>query len=105
MGKRKSARRTSSGRPSTGVLYPRRRRSRPGLPTTVGAALGALVVTTLLDQSWPVRLGLIGVVVVLGLGYVLWRRRREIAPAGRERAAPPDGGADTAPAAEPPGET
>ena len=31
----------------------------PGLPTTVGTALGALVVTTLLDLSWPLRIALI----------------------------------------------
>ena len=98
------ARRTASGRTSTGVLYPRRRRSRPGLPTTVGTALGTLVVTTLLDQPWPVRLGLIAVVLVVGLGYVLWRHRSEIAAAGDAGAAPPDGGSAGAPATGPPEE-
>ncbi|GGN01742.1 hypothetical protein GCM10009721_31220 [Terrabacter tumescens] len=66
-------------RTSSGSLYPRRRTSRPGLPTTVGTALGTLVVTTLLDLSWPVRLALIAVVLVVGLAYVLWRHRAEIA--------------------------
>ena len=72
---------------SSGALYPRRRRSRPGLPTTVGTALGALVVTTLLDLSWPLRLALIAVVLVVGLAYVLWRHRGEIAAAGAPGAA------------------
>lgn len=73
---------SSTARSPTGALYPRRRRSRPGLPTTVGTALGTLVVTTLLDLSWPVRVGLIAVVVVVGLGYVVWRHRAEITAAG-----------------------
>jgi Flp pilus assembly protein TadB len=92
---RRTTRRTTASstrrRTSSGSLYPRRRASRPGLPTTVGTAIGTLVVTTLLDLSWPMRLLLIGVVLVLGLAYVLWRHRTEIA-AG---AATPD-----APAAE-----
>jgi hypothetical protein len=74
-------------RTSSGALYPRRRRSRPGLPTTVGTALGALVVTTLLDLSWPLRIALLAVVLVVGLAYVLWRHRGEIAAAEAPRAA------------------
>ncbi len=66
----KTKRRTSSS-----ALQPRRRASRPGLPTTVGAALGTLVVTTLLELSWPVRLGLVVLVLVVGLAYVLWKHR------------------------------
>ncbi len=76
------------GGTSSGALYPRRRRSRPGLPTTVGTALGALVVTTLLDLSWPLRIALIVVVLVVGLAYVLWRHRGEIAAAGGPRTLP-----------------
>ena len=53
----------------------------------MGTALGALVVTTLLDLSWPLRLALIAVVLVVGLAYVLWRRRGEIAAAGAPGAA------------------
>ncbi len=68
----------TSRRPTSGALTPRRRASRPGLPTTVGTALGTLVVTTLLDLSWPVRLGLIALVVVLGLAYVVHRNRAAI---------------------------
>jgi hypothetical protein len=53
----------------------------------VGTALGALVVTTLLDLSWPLRIALIVVVLVVGLAYVLWRHRGEIAAAGAQDAA------------------
>src|SRR6478609_6308025 len=106
---------STSHRSSSGRLYPRRRRSRPGLPTTMGTALGTLVVTTLLDLSWPVRIVLVVVVVVAGLGYVLWRHRAELAagggvdvtpdgPSAPEVAPPPGGGeppAATAPPATP----
>jgi flagellar basal body-associated protein FliL len=53
----------------------------------VGTALGALVVTTLLDLSWPLRIALIVVVLVVGLAYVLWHHRGEIAAAGAPGAA------------------
>jgi Flp pilus assembly protein TadB len=114
---RSTTRRTASStrRSSSGALYPRRRSSRPGLPTTLGTALGTLVVTTLLDLSWPVRIVLVVVVVVAGLGYVLWRHRAELAagggvdvtpdgPSAPEVAPPPGGGeppAATAPPATP----
>ncbi len=55
------------------------RRPQPALSTTIGGALGALVVTTLLDLSWPVRIALIVVVLLVGLGYLLWKNRRAIA--------------------------
>ena len=41
-----------------------------------------LAVTTLLNLSWPARIGLFVLVVVVGLGYMLWRHRGEIAAAG-----------------------
>ncbi len=41
-----------------------------------------LAVTTLLNLSWPARIGLLALVVVIGLGYMLWRHRAEIAVAG-----------------------
>ena len=87
-------------RTSSGSLYPRRRTSRPGLPTTVGTALGTLVVTTLLDLSWPVRMALIAVVVVVGLAYVLWRHRAETAAGAATSAG--TGATETPPAAETP---
>ncbi|MBW8730560.1 MAG: hypothetical protein JF622_06120 [Terrabacter sp.] len=75
----------------------------------MGTALGTLVVTTLLDLPWPVRLVLVAVVVVAGLGYVLWRHRRDVgrAPGGdeptgpTEPATPPDPTASPAPPAAP----
>ncbi len=38
-----------------------------------------LVVTTLLEASWPVRVGLVLAVLVLGLAYLVWDHRAEIA--------------------------
>ncbi|GAA6527032.1 hypothetical protein IDVR_28290 [Intrasporangium sp. DVR] len=38
--------------------------------------MGALLVTLVLDTSWPVRLGLLAVVLVVGLGVLLWQSRR-----------------------------
>jgi Flp pilus assembly protein TadB len=100
---RRSTRRTATAttrrRTTSGSLYPRRRASRPGLPTTVGTALGTLVVTTLLDLSWPMRLLLIGVVLVLGLAYVLWRHRAEISAAAGGDPAEPTAAEETGPPA------
>lgn len=76
---RKTTRSARIRRPTTRT-YTRRRR--PGLPTTIGAAVGTLVVATLLDASWPVRIGLAVAVVVAGLVYVVWKNRSEIVAAG-----------------------
>jgi hypothetical protein len=62
------------------------------LSTTVGSAIGTLAVTTLLDLSWPARIGLFVLVVVIGLGYMLWRHRGEIAAGAGVRADPGDPG-------------
>lgn len=95
------------------------RRTTPALSTTLGSALGTLLVTTLLDLSWPVRIGLLLLVLALGVGYLLWRARSEIAsaasspdggvPAGTQPVAPltegtpgDTGGGTTPPAASPP---
>jgi hypothetical protein len=95
MATRKS-RRTSTTRRTTQrrtrTAYPRRRR--PELPTTIGAALGMLLVTTLLEASWPVRIALAVGVLVLGVGYVIWKNRAEVtaaAPAVDEAIPPPTG--------------
>ncbi len=65
--------------------------------------------TTLLDLSWPVRIVLVVVVVVAGLGYVLWRHRAELAAGGGVDATPDGPSApDVAPArgaGEPPAPT
>ncbi len=75
---KKAAARKSTAKKST--ARPRAtRRPQPALSTTIGSALGALVVTTLLDLSWPVRIALIVAVLLVGLGYLLWRNRSTIA--------------------------
>lgn len=74
---RRSATTTSRQR-STRRTTTYRRRARPGLPTTIGSAIGMLVVTTLLETSWPVRIGLVLLVLVLGLAYLVWQHRSEI---------------------------
>ena len=67
--------------------YPTRRRRRPGVSSTIGAALGTVIVGALLDMSWPVRIGLLALVLVVGVAYVLWKHRAEIAAAGQDPAA------------------
>ncbi|OFE17454.1 hypothetical protein BA895_15685 [Humibacillus sp. DSM 29435] len=61
-----------------------------------------MVVTTLLDLSWPVRIALIVGVLLVGLGYLLWKNRRTIAAeaagataAGERPTIPPDDGPPT----------
>lgn len=79
------------------------RRPKPALSTTIGSALGALVVTTLLDLSWPVRIALIVVVLLLGLGYLLWKYRNAIAAeaAGTSGVDDGSGSAATSPTEQP----
>lgn len=92
---RSSTRRRRTPRRRTTGYAPRRRR--PTLSTTLGAALGTLLVTTLFEASWPVRIGLVVAVVVVGLAYVLWTNRAAIAAAG-EQAAPAESTATDTPA-------
>jgi hypothetical protein len=93
-------RRTATRRRTTSsALQPRRRASRPGLPTTVGAALGTLIVTTLLDLPWPLRVGLIVLVLIVGLAYVVWRQ--QAATAGASAGAGADADADATDPAPP----
>lgn len=40
-----------------------------------------LVVTTLLEASWPVRVGLVLGVLLLGLAYLVWHHRADLAAA------------------------
>lgn len=102
---RTTARRTS--RRSTRSTSTYTRRGRPGLPTTIGSAIGMLVVTTLLEASWPVRVGLVLVVLLLGLAYLVWDHRAELAAAASDEAqAPGAAPADpTAAAVQPPDPT
>ncbi len=78
--KRTTTKRTTSSRRrrTTSRTISRRRRT-PTVASSVGTAVGLLLVTTLLDASWPVRIG----VVVLGLlivgGYFLLKERSGLA--------------------------
>lgn len=67
-----------------------RRRTTPTVATTIGSALGLLIVTALTRMTWPQRLGLVAVVLVAGLAYILWSNRAEIASAAAGSAAPID---------------
>ena len=84
-GRSSTARRSTSTRRSASSRAPRgystRRRRQPGLPSTIGAALGTVIVASLLNMSWPVRIGLLATVIVVGIVYILWKNRAEIAAA------------------------
>ncbi|MBK8757687.1 MAG: hypothetical protein IPM08_11315 [Actinomycetales bacterium] len=75
------------------------------MPSTIGAALGTVIVGALLDMSWPIRLGLLALVLVVGVGYVLWKHRGEIAAAGLQAADELGEASPTATAAPPPDPT
>ena len=92
-GSRRRSTRAGTTRRRNPRWYPTRRRRRPGLSTTIGSALGMLAVTTLLNMSWPARIGLLVLVLVVGLSYILWRHRAEIAAAAA--VAGPEGTAGT----------
>jgi len=47
--------------------------------STIGSGLGVLVVGALLELSWPARIGLLVLVLLLGLGYIVWKNRAQIA--------------------------
>jgi hypothetical protein len=77
-----STRRTTSARSRTArnrrptTPTPRRRRtSRPA--TTLGAAVGTVVVSFLLGAPWSVRIALLVLVVLGVVGYLVWSRRGE----------------------------
>ena len=94
-----SARRrtTSRTRSTGGYAYPRRRRTR-SVSSTVGAAIGTVVVGALLDLSWPVKIALVLIVVVVGVGYIMWSHRAEIAAgAAADQAGDPAPPADQVP--------
>ena len=100
-----TSRRTSTARAPRG--YPRRRRRTPGLSTTIGGALGTLIVTALLDTGWPVRIALFAAVVLVGLAVILWKHRAEIAAQAQADGIPADEQDDlvTDPPTDPPSDT
>jgi hypothetical protein len=71
--RRTTTRRTGARRTSR-TAY--RRRTKPKVATTIGAALGTLVVAFLLDASWPVRIGLVALALLLVGGYLVLQGRR-----------------------------
>ena len=77
-------------------------RPQPTLSTTIGSALGALVVTTLLDLSWRVRIALVVGALLVGLGYLLWKNRRAQSVVASGDAAGGDGPAAAAPPTDQP---
>jgi threonine/homoserine/homoserine lactone efflux protein len=50
-------------------------RRRNSTATTFGAAAGTVVMAFLLGAPWSVRIALIVLVVLGGIGYLLWSRR------------------------------
>ncbi|MBK6886339.1 MAG: hypothetical protein IPH03_07570 [Tetrasphaera sp.] len=91
--KRRSTGRSGSRattRRRSGTAY-RRRRTTPKVATTVGSAIGLLVVTALTRMSWPQRLGLVALVLLAGLAWVIWSHRAEIAHGASEQDAAPHG--------------
>lgn len=96
---RPSRSRATTARPKARTIGTRRRRTtgtaasrrrQPALPATVGSALGMVIVTFLLDTSWPVRIGLLVLVLGVGLAWILWQNRAEIGAGAREAAEPMD---------------
>jgi hypothetical protein len=86
--RRTTTRRTGARRTSS-TAY--RRRTKPKVATTIGAALGTLVVAFLLDASWPVRIGLVALALLLVGGYlVLQGRGSDAEPADDAAPTPPE---------------
>jgi Flp pilus assembly protein TadB len=69
--KRSTTRRTSPTGATSGT---RRRQSTPA--TTLGAAVGTVVVAFVLGAPWSVRIALIVIVLVGVAGYLVWSRRQ-----------------------------
>lgn len=98
-----SSRRTPRRTSSAGRSYPRRRRTR-SVSSTVGAAIGTVLVGALLDLPWPVKVGLVLLVVLVGVGYIVWSHRAEIAAGARaDQADAPAAAPDPPDQSPPPG--
>jgi Flp pilus assembly protein TadB len=63
-----STRKTTTRRTST-------TRRRNSTATTFGAAVGTVVVASLLGAPWSVRIALILAIALAGVGYLVWSRR------------------------------
>jgi hypothetical protein len=86
-----SRRRRTTSRSTSRAGY--RRRRTPTVASSVGTAVGLLVVATLLDASWPVRIGLVVLGVLVVGGYFVLKERGR--PAGADEGAAP--GPDNSP--------
>ena len=86
---RRTSRSTTTRRATTARRAPRRRTS---VTSTVGSALGMLVVTALLNMTWKARIGLVLLVLVIGAAYILWSHRAELAATTQDAAAGPQDG-------------
>ncbi len=95
-------RRTSrTTRSSSGYRYGYRRR-RPGTASTLGGAVALGAIALLTKLSWPQRIGLAVIVLLLVVGYELWTRRGQIAAEIAQQQAAGDGGPTGPPSAQPP---
>ena len=77
-----TARRTPKKRTTAARRTPSRRRTTrrtTSVASTIGAGLGALVVTAVLNASWGVRIAVLAVVLLGGLLWILWSKRAELA--------------------------
>lgn len=88
-----TTKRTTTKRATAAKRTTRRRTTRrtTSVASTIGAGLGTLVVTALLNASWGVRIGLLAVVIVGGLVWIVWTKRAELAAMAHEE---PDPAAD-----------
>lgn len=96
---RRPARRSRSTRGSgtrrTGRGGYRRYRRRPSLATTIGGALGAVLVGAVLNLSWGARIGIVLAVLAVGAAYLLITRGRAQPPPSSQPAdSPADSPAD-----------
>ena len=78
--KRTTSGRTTAGRSTAGRSGTTRRRTtstrrRNSTATTLGAAVGTVVVAFLLGAPWSVRIALVVLLVLAGAGYLIWSRR------------------------------
>jgi len=105
--KRTTAKRTTAGRSTTrrrtsaGSGGYRTRRRTPRTATTLGSAVALALIALLTKISWPVRIGLVVLVLIAAAGYLLVRARRQGGDASPEPAPSSEPPADATPPAEP----
>jgi hypothetical protein len=95
--RRTTARRTTARRTTSRTA----RRRTPRLATTLGAALGAVIVSLVTDMGWPMRIVVIVVALLAAVGYLLWSHRAEIAAGAEQEASATDEAPPTDPTTSP----